>query len=371
MTAKRYTFVLAFMTVVILMVAASFNYIVNPYLFFSVNRIDGFNAFKSDIGSYIYQSKAYFPLEMSIDTLLIGNSRVEMGLDPEHPCLSPATFNLGLPGDDVELRIAYALNLMRQKPSIKHLIVSVDFTDFVRDVGAARVEAFKFSGQERLQYYIDGRLNSDYRWARLQDYYIALFSLDAAVSSVKTVLGQKVGATTRTGKGFNPAQDLALATQIEGSHTLFAQTLSRLQNTISPEMEYQTPPLFSTVDYRALDELIRYAREQSIHIDFFINPLHRSFFDAVDRAGMRDDYQRWRRDIEHFILRNDDQSLTFNDFNQIESMTDEALPEPGSFKPLRWFWEPVHYNKALGDTLLDKLTKERCQADKGRISKAY
>ena len=360
MAAQRYIASFTLLVLVLLLAVGLFNYAVNPYLIFDDNRTEGFNAIKADINDYVRQAKAYHPLNQKIDTLIVGNSRVEMGMDPEHQCLSQATYNLGLPGASVELQMAYTLNLLRQKQSIQHLIIGVDFSDFLHGNASPPKTEFAFAGQERLAYFIDGRENPQFWWSQLKDRYMALLSLDAGSSSVKTLLGQKTTAPTRTGKGLNPAHDMAEATRVEGPQQLFKHTLNMLEQLLSPDQAYQAQPAFDSVQYLALKTLIQHAEKHGIKVSFFINPLHESFFAVAEKNGLTDDYLRWHADIESFMRQQTKPGMAFYDFNRIPTMTDEPVPSAESRKPLAWFWEPTHYNQQLGDYLLARMTEGSC-----------
>ena len=354
MSEKRYILQLFILLVVALSCVGAFNYVVNPYLVLRDMRISGFNAVKADINGYVRQGKAYQPLSLPIDTLLVGNSRVEMGLDPSHPCLGGSAYNLGLPGAGIELQVAYAMNLLAQKP-IKRVLMSLDFVDFLH-VGQPTT-GFHFIGQERLAYRIDGKPNRDYIWYRWQDYYLATLSLDALVSSVKTVLGQHAKASDRSPMGFNPARDLAAATRMEGPYRVFQQKRRAMDaKYIGKTWVYQTQAA-GNMNFPALARLIEKTAASKAQLAFFISPLHQSFFTSLEAYGLSDEYQLWRRDVMSFLRA---QRVPLHDYAQISGITDEPLPQQNQRVGLRWFWEPAHYKSRLGNRLLREMLGDHC-----------
>lgn len=357
MTSTRYVTTLFVFIIALLALVASFNYVVNPYLIFSDKRINGLNQYKADINKFVRQAKAYQPISLPIHTLLVGNSRVEMGLNPQHRCLPENTYNLGLPGAGVELQVAYALNLVRMKPEINRIIMSLDFTDFTnRKPGGVRTE-FSYSGQSRLYSKVDGQPNDRYWFATLKDRYMALLSLDATISSVKTLLGQKPSASDRHINGFNPANDVAEATRVEGPFQIFNQTRRMLEGKLSNQY-YESVKGLNNADFKALALLNEQAQQSNIELIYFINPLHQSFFEVIDSADLSDGYQQWLQDVHEFLKPYP--HIAFHDFNQMPGFTDEPYPEKKQRQSLTWFWEPAHYKSELGDILLDNMLAHAC-----------
>ena len=360
MTIQRYVSLIAGFTILILTLIAGFNFVINPYLIFNSPRIDGVNAIKADISNYVRQAKTYHPLNVQIDTLLVGNSRIEMGFNPNHRCLSSSTYNLGIPGASVEMQVAYALNVLRQKPGIKRVIMSLDFTDFIHELNQAPTSSFSFSGQNSLSYFIDGRENEDFWFYSLKDKYMALLSLDATTSSLKTLVLQRETSATRMEKGFNPARDLASSTKIEGPYRIFEHTLGMLRD-ILHNKAYRTVAFEQNTHYLALQAMVDYTKTNSIELKLFINPLHSSFYTLIDEAGLNDDLTRWNSDIKQFVA-NNRLNCHFYDFGKIPGKTDEPYPDQTQTKALNWFWEPAHYNEAFGDTLIETITQPSCSA---------
>ena len=89
MSVKQYIVSLISFITLFLLIASGINYFVNPYLVFKDRRIENVNFYKSDINNYMRLAKAYHPINQNkkYEILLVGNSRSEMGLDPQNVCL--------------------------------------------------------------------------------------------------------------------------------------------------------------------------------------------------------------------------------------------------------------------------------------------
>ena len=94
MSARRYISVFFTTFFAFAVMTATFNWLVDPYLVFGTMRIDGFNQIKSEINNFVRTAKAFEPFRFGGDALIAGNSRVEMGLYPEHACFKKLGLNV-------------------------------------------------------------------------------------------------------------------------------------------------------------------------------------------------------------------------------------------------------------------------------------
>lgn len=89
------------MAVVLVMLFAMFNFVVDPYSMFNMPRIDRFNGRKATAESQERLIEAYDVFPTSSKTLLFGNSRVDRGLDgrmPQWPSNERPVHNLAVGG---------------------------------------------------------------------------------------------------------------------------------------------------------------------------------------------------------------------------------------------------------------------------------
>lgn len=338
--------------------------LVDPFSVIGSPRYDGFNQFKVDINSRVRLSKAYQPLRANFQTLIVGNSRVEMGINPKHACLSlneKNTYNLGMPGANVGYQAASALNLVYQKP-IDTILVSVDFTDFlVLSRHQAPREKVGIPNLDSTIYRADGSLNDGYRLHYLKDYYQSLYSLDAFVSSIKTVLLQNRDASNRDDSGFNPAQDFFQTTFVEGAYALFSQKEEELESKyLSGWSLYYSNGQLSQ-DFAYLDEFLSRVTKRGIKVIVFTNPLHERFWELMDRAGLMSQYSFFLDEVQSIILKSGNENVDFWDFSgDSPYIHEEVSKKDVGGAGLKWFWEPAHYKKELGDLMIQSMFSEEC-----------
>ena len=364
MTPKRYLifFLCSFFALSALVVGA--NVVVDPYSVIGAPRFDGLNQYKVDINSRVRLSKSYQPLRADFNTLIVGNSRVEMGIDPENKCLNlngKKTYNLGIPGAGVGYQAASALNLVYQKP-IKTILISVDFTDFL--VMSKKPVPETYSGIPKLSNIsmkADGSQNRGYLWSYVKDHYQAIYSLDAFLSSLKTVLLQSPYGPSRNESGFNPAMDFVEMTSAEGVGRLFKQKEDELESKYMEGWGLYYSGGELSHDFNYLEEFITRATDKGIKVVVFTNPLHENFWGIMGRAGLMEQNEIFLNQVQDIISRSGNGLVDFWDFSGDTPFIHESVIEAREKGVgLKWFWEPAHYKKELGDMMVETMFSEAC-----------
>jgi hypothetical protein len=97
------TFVAAFLTLIFVATSAiaAINVIVDPFWHFDLVEIPGFNAQKTQFPTFARSAKVGIVCRRQPTTVMLGASRVEVGMDPTHPALRSVpgrTYNLAPAG---------------------------------------------------------------------------------------------------------------------------------------------------------------------------------------------------------------------------------------------------------------------------------
>jgi hypothetical protein len=132
---KHYKFVIKTAAIFLLFLAfiGLFNYVIDPYAVFDSARIAGISELKPSAGSRVRMAKPYQVRNYRPKGIIAGNSRPELGLDPDHDCWpesSRPVFNLGLPGVGVGAQVQ-TLKHALYKGEINIIIWGMDFADFL------------------------------------------------------------------------------------------------------------------------------------------------------------------------------------------------------------------------------------------------
>jgi hypothetical protein len=368
MSAKIYllrTFLFALMVVFLVL---GLNFAADPYGIAGVRRIPYFNEYKVDINEHTRLMKKYQPLFTQHNALILGNSRVELGISPSHHCFSKNglnVYNLGIPGADVRTQLAYALNMVYQQP-IQTVFLSVDFTDFISPAPQTYHVSSSLLTQPLGEFRdtTSGASNPDFYKVYFLDYLKSIFSLNALVSSVRTIALQSRVSPDRDEAGFNPARDFEEAVRIEGPRALFDQKMFDLQKKYSAAWNFRDASGQLEPAFEDIDEFLAIATERGITVYLFANPFHEEFWNLLRSQGLMPVYADWMRSMEDLVRKHQGASVIFWDFSGDSSFIHETIPGEGVRSgPLQWFWEPAHYRQQLGDLMVNAMLSDRCDTE--------
>jgi hypothetical protein len=365
MNAKTYLLRALLFGILTAIAVIAINSVVDPYGIVGFPRISGLNEFKVDINDHSRMMKKYQPLFDTYNTIIVGNSRVELGIGPSHACFGKSgmsVYNLGVPGADLRTQLEYALNLVHQQP-IQTIFLSVDFTDFISSKLQPRSEAVAMLEQTtgEFRYTAGGAQNPDYLLKAAREYLKSLFSLDALMASIRTILLQSEFAPNRDSAGFNPAHDFEAAVRTEGPHALFDQKMHELRAKYSRPwyLRDSAGQLVSAFD--DLDAFLSLVGKRGIDVYLFTNPFHELYWELFRAQGHMPVYQDWLRSMEELARKHQDTSVELWDFSMDSDYLHESVPGKGvKSEPLQWFWEPAHYRRELGDLMVEAMLSEQC-----------
>jgi hypothetical protein len=368
MNAKTYLLRAVLFSLLIIPAVVAVNLVVDPYGIVGTPRISGLNEYKVDINEHSRLMKKYQPLFGSHNAIIVGNSRVELGIRPSHSCFSASgmsVYNLGIPGADVRTQLEYALNLVYQQP-IQTIFLSVDFTDFISPAPQRNNHLASMLNETNGEFKntTAGTPNPNYPLMAFKDYLKSLFSLDGLISSIKTVALQSPTTPDRDAAGYNPARDFEEAVRTEGPAALFGQKMHELR------AKYSRPWYLRDTDghldpaFDDLDTFLSIVGNRGIKVYLFTNPFHEIFWDLLRSQGHMQAYEDWMHSMGELVQRHQGSAVAFWDFSVDSAYVHEPVPQSGvKSGPLHWFWEPAHYRQQLGDLMVDAMLSPECGSD--------
>lgn len=318
------------------------NILVDPWYVFGIPGIPGINQRRPAAADRPWSAKEHLLDRSCADTLLLGNSRIESGLDPESPAWPASAgtvFNAAAAGAAPD----YSLGMLRRAvaggcpPQVA--ILSVDYPDFLVPPSSSLTQP---AGSARHPWLTAAR-----------DRLEATLTLGALQDSLATLASQwSQDGRTLTALGFNPLAEYAEIASVSGYYTLFQHKLRQL------ERELRTAPRAALQEgsSRPLDMLVRtiwFAKEAGITLHLVIPPYHASYLDLLGHMGRMDEFQAWKdvvaREAQHAGLR-------LIDFSVPHALTAEAIPAAGDrTTKLRYYWESGHFKSSLGDHMIEHL----------------
>jgi len=344
--------------VVLLTIIILMNYLVDPYSIFGSPSWEGINANKPELFKHLRLTKAYAVKTRKPDALVIGSSRTEHGLDPEHPALFPEfnTYNLALNGATIYENLRYFQHANAER-RLKKVVLAIDFFQF----NAYRPNAPDFT-EKRLSSDIHGDKR---KIAIITDMLETLASVDATTASLKTLFQQANRDNVILPRGQVEQPDKEAIVMMHGG---------RHEAALYSELNYVTHLFFprphkkfdfvsedgstNTFDYfrRILEE----AHRSKIEFYMLISPAHARQWELTASTGLWDKWETWKREIvrlnEEIAQERRRPPFPLWDFSGFNTYTMEALPVLGDKETMmRWFWESSHYRKELGDLVLDRV----------------
>jgi hypothetical protein len=327
---------------------------VDPWFVFGTPRIAGFNAVKPRAVAHSTLAKTYQLARVCGRTLLLGNSRVEVGLDPDSAAwpepLRPV-FNAAAAGAGPAFALATLRRALAACPPPRLVVVEVDFPDFLTAPQAPRPD--------------EPAAPRDGLVTRLGDWARAALSLDALSDSLATLLAQRDPAgPTLTPQGLNPLREYAREVAAHGYAPLFAEKLAdyaaQLRAAPEPVLDAaHSEPL------RILAALIRLAEAHRIALVLFVPPYHASYLDLLHQSGRWETFLAFKRALAALVpgagaAPLDPAALAGQtrliDFSADYPTLHEPVPPRGdTTTPMRFYWESGHFKPALGEAIIARL----------------
>jgi hypothetical protein len=349
---------------VLLLAIASFNWFIDPFGMYWSPVLENINKTKPESGKRSRITKAYQTDNLAPQVLIVGNSRVEMGLDPTSKFFSnKLVYNQGIPGAGVGMQIDYAINTISTNNNIEHIIIGVDYIDFLISEQKIVTDSLH-SKKEQSNYSF--RLSSHdnvverAQFLRLKEKLGLIFSLDALSASIVTIAQQSSLTSSISFLGFNNASSYVNIMNTEGIKPLFTQKLLEVKTKLQKhawkvltQESFPYSPIFAH-----LGRLIDAATNKNIKITFFINPYHSSYLHTLTENKHWNNFVLWKTTLVSYLNEKQGVESTLWDFSGFNNMINEAVPLTTPKKQMKWFWEPAHYKKELGERLLARLLNQ-------------
>ncbi len=356
--ARRFTIRLLVSTLAVVAGCALFNAVIDPYGLFRWIDRTGFNEIKPRAVQRSVAFKYRAIDFISPNTVLLGNSRAEMGWDPGH--LPEARFgkvvNAGLPGTGLAAMIPVADHAWaRSRPAI--LLIGVEFFDCLEDgqppaphppavVPWASADAGSWS------------------LALLGAFASETISLDATLDSLQTLAAQRnpYAANLRR-DGFQPGRDYVGMQAIEGPRKLFLQRdieYARARMNGPKAIRYANGQLSEC--FASLDQLIGLAQRRGQAVYLATYPYHARLLELIADAGLWQAYEEWKKEITDLVAarRRTGLDVSLRDFGAYHRYAIEPISAPvGKASASDWYWESGHFRPSLGARMLDVMLGKR------------
>lgn len=333
---------------------------VDPYYFFGTHPTR-WTALKPRAAQEGELAKTYLMERARPATLLLGNSRVEVGLNPQSPYWPAGdrpVFDGALAGHD----LAFALLLLQDDLALKApnlVVLGVDFQDFIQagdDPSEPPVSA------RELRLLVDRRgLANDRRRIQIwTDGLTSSLTIDAVTDSLLTLaLQNRADTMTITPSGFNPLREYVAEVRRFGAQSLFAQKQAKYEQQyrgFAPS-DFHRPE--ANREFRYLASIENACSAHGVRLIVFTYPYHAEYLDMLHRLGLWPSFEAWKRALTRTVQQSADRgpNIELFDFAQLNRISSEPVPPPGdTHTQMHWYWESGHFKSTLGDKLIARMT---------------
>lgn len=327
------------------------NYLVDPYEMYHGWTWQGWNHAKAgNLGAYDRMAKAKEIAWRRPEGLLLGTSRVDVGLEPSHPHLRAITanyYNAGLAGATIYEVLRY-LQHAQAVGSLRQVILGLDVEMFI--AGSVR-ETYR---DRRLAVRPDGTPNP---WFRCADLWPTLFTQDALEASWATLnLSRRfrdIPPEQYARRGQPAVEDLDADTRWRMYKLGVRQARANLGplNRRRDDMAAQLPP------YEAV---LGFAHDHAIELVMFITPYHVSHLEAIRQGGGWETFEWWKRELvraNHRVAADRARpAFPLWDFSGYHHIATEPVPTARFHQRImHWYRESSHYRKRTGDVMLERM----------------
>jgi tetratricopeptide (TPR) repeat protein len=360
------------------------NVVVDPFYRFDLVRIDGFNVQKPQFAAQARLAKAGVVCRLQPASVVMGTSRVEVGIDPSHPGWGRTpgpTYNLALAGSGLkELSLTFQ-HVVHASSRLRLVVMGIDFLMFNahREAVVFGTEVFGFDEQRLLLSPTDscwrsflydinqlvGPKGIAFAWQTIASQMPETERNDISKAQVLQWLALYDRKGFR-GNSFDVMNNLILR---DGHHSIFNGASGR-----DPAQEfYYTTRVWRpqpeerycfTRDGRPdtlslFREIAEFARKSGVEVRFFINPIHARMLIALQEAGLWPQYEDWKRELVNVLAQESERShaqpFPLWDFSGVNTVTTEPIPAAKVKTEMLWWWEPSHYRRQAGDLILDRV----------------
>lgn len=365
---KRYLSTWFLATALMLLAVAAINLAVDPYGIFRLVDQPGFNSIKPAAASHGAMSKAYQVLRVQPKTLILGNSRAEVGLDPNHPAWpqnARPVYNAALPGTGTATSLRYLQHVLAaaagdpaKQPTL--VLWGVDFMDFLTDPSKPTPERNTNADNAETMRLLTAPAATHMR-QQMRDYAESTLTLGALVDSITTLANQRNPySVDLTQQGFNPMRDYLKITADEGYWAVFRQKELMYDKSFArfPKGIFDASGNTSK-HWQDLRDIMRLCRQHGIELRLFTYPYHAHMLDTFERTGHTPGLELWKRALAKTLadeaVRSAQPAVALWDFATRNAITVEAVPPKGDRKSsMRWYWEAGHFKSELGGVMLEK-----------------
>jgi hypothetical protein len=303
------------------------NAAIDPYGVIDSPKVAGVNKSKPEIVNRSRLFKALEVMREEPTIIVLGTSRTEVGIDPDHPVFTKeqSAYNLGLAGGTMYEAKRYFQHALVNQPELEQVVIGLDF--------------FMFNGARVKQ-------QIDFNGNRLEK---TSPPLNDVISSTLSVVPIKASAETIVAN-INQTEPTAYYRDngsIARRHPPDQSILETFQSFLATEYSrYYKDYTLSQERLSDLETIVNICKQQGIEVKLFISPSHAAQWEAIRAAGLWPVFEEWKRELVKIA--------PVWDFSGYNSITTEPISDQ-----TKNYFEASHYRNEVGDLVLNRMYSHR------------
>jgi hypothetical protein len=278
-------------------------------------------------------------------TVILGNSRAEIGFDPRSdawPEAAQPVYNAALPGTAlgaIEASLEQAIAAGR----LQGALIGLDFLDFLTEPNESIT-----------------RPATTVLASGAGDIKIAL-SLDTLLDSLQTLAHEHdPDSADVTALGFNPLHEYKRIVRAEGYGSVFRQRDQENARAYArmPKSLYRGTTKTSA-EWQTLQRIVALARKHRIELTFVIYPYHAHILEMFYRTGLYPLFEQWKKQVVEVVSgagQRDSAGCRVWDFSGYNAYSTQFVPPPQDRTTIvKSYWESGHFKRELGDRMLARM----------------
>lgn len=315
---------------------AAFVYVVDPYGLYGIVNRAGLNAVKPSLTRYQEEIKASIALRSGAANYIFGNSRAEIGFDPD---TWGNAYNLAIAGSVMDTVISQIATMRAHGVKPAGAIVGMEFLNYADAPRPARAAGPDVPADRAFW-----RFDTLYSFASVRD-------------SLRTLrIQHDEDAESMSPRGFNPLREYQAYARVDGYHLIFQRRAEENAATYLRKARTGFNADQARRDTRRILDMLAVA---GTDISLVIYPYHAQVLLLFEETGLWPWFEAWKAILAEEVaaarVRHPGAHIVLADFSGFGPRQCEAIPASGASTATQWYWEGGHFKKALGDVLLRAL----------------
>ena len=322
--------ILLLLILLVLFLSSIVNFVVDPYGIYKTSFFPN----KPREATQARLMKSFELENIKPSSIVIGTSRADLGIDPEHMYFEKPSYNSSIPGASI-YEIKFYVEKAIKLGNLKQILFVADwrmFNDMLK-----KVDDFEsyFNNFNKLKFLLNIQ--------SLEDSYFTIKNQASKSMYLNNGLLEDKHMSTHVK---NSGGHLALMNKDDSFYySIFPKSNNFYQGTIRSSFD----------DFK---DILEMCYKNNIKLEIIFGPSHIRQWEAFNYYHNIDIFYKWKKDVvlavNHVAKEKNKNPFKVYDFSVYHDFTAEKVPTDPNVT-MKYHWESSHYKKELGNIVLDRL----------------